>query len=241
MKPVIGIAACGSTDNRQFVTEAYIEAVSRTGGIPLILPILDDAAILTDYLQICDGFLFCGGRDITPLLFGEELLTDRGGTDLFTDRFHLALMQKVLHAKRPVLAICRGMQVMNLALGGSIYQDLSLRPSPTLQHMQISGSRKDPCHKITVSQNSMLSDFLGTHANVNSFHHQCLHFIPPQIRPVATASDGVVEAIEIPGHPFALGVQWHPEVLLSLDPGMKKLFSTLTERAGSCLFPGSAG
>ena len=159
-------------------------------------------------------------------------------------------MQKVLHAKRPVLAICRGMQVMNLALGGSIYQDLSLRPSPTLQHMQISGSRKDPCHKITVSQNSMLSDFLGTHANVNSFHHQCLHFIPPLIRPVATASDGrpvatasdgVVEAIEIPGHPFALGVQWHPEVLLSLDPGMEKLFLTLTERAGSCLFPGSAG
>ena len=165
------------------------------------------------------------------LLFGEELLTDQGGTDLFTDRFHLSLMAYVLQSRLPVLAICRGMQVMNLALGGTIWQDLSLRPVHTLNHMQVSVHRQDVCHKITISKNSMLYDFLGEHAEVNSFHHQCLHLIPASLRPSAIASDGVVEAIELPGHPFALGVQWHPEVLYPSDHGMKKLFLALLKKA----------
>ena len=140
-------------------------------------------------------------------------------------------MAYVLQSRLPVLAICRGMQVMNLALGGTIWQDLSLRPVHTLNHMQVSAHRQDVCHKITISKNSMLYDFLGEHAEVNSFHHQCLHLIPASLRPSAIASDGVVEAIELPGHPFALGVQWHPEVLYHSDHGMKKLFLALLKKA----------
>ena len=116
----------------------------------------------------------------------------------------------------PSLPSAGGCTVMNLALGGTIWQDLSLRPVHTLNHMQVSVHRQDVCHKITISKNSMLYDFLGEHAEVNSFHHQCLHLIPASLRPSAIASDGVVEAIELPGHPFALGVQWHRRCYIPL-------------------------
>lgn len=231
MRPVIGIVMCGSENGRQFVSQPYLDAVTDAGGLPTVLPVTGDTSLYAGFSRLCDGFLFCGGGDITPLLFGEELLTDQGGTDLFTDRFHLSLMAYVLQSRLPVLAICRGMQVMNLALGGTIWQDLSLRPVHTLNHMQVSAHRQDVCHKITISKNSMLYDFLGEYAEVNSFHHQCLHLIPASLRPSAIASDGVVEAIELPGHPFALGVQWHPEVLYPSDHGMKKLFLALLKKA----------
>lgn len=126
-KPVIGIVFCGFSDDRLFVPFSYIQAIEKSDGIPVIIPYLSDADSLSSYLSICDGFLFCGGDDITPELFGEELQTDHGTTDRKTDQFHLTLMQKVLDFHLPVLGICRGMQVLNLALGGTIYQDLSLR------------------------------------------------------------------------------------------------------------------
>ncbi|MEI3210541.1 MAG: gamma-glutamyl-gamma-aminobutyrate hydrolase family protein [Lachnospiraceae bacterium] len=125
-KPVIGIVFCGFSDDRLFVPFSYIQAIEKSDGIPVIIPYLSDADSLSSYLSICDGFLFCGGDDITPELFGEELQTDHGTTDRKTDQFHLTLMQKVLDFHLPVLGICRGMQVLNLTLGGTIYQDLSL-------------------------------------------------------------------------------------------------------------------
>lgn len=231
MNPVIGIVMCGSDGKRQFVSQSYLDAVEHAGGIPIILPVVKNVSLFREFSRICDGWLFCGGDDITPLLFGEELLTDQGQTDLDTDLFHLSLMRYALDSRLPILAICRGMQVMNIALGGTIYQDLSLRPVHTLQHMQISRNRRDLCHSISISPGSILCRFLGTSAKVNSFHHQCLRLIPSCLKPAAISSDGVTEAIELSHHPFALGVQWHPEVLWSLDEGMRKIFLTLVEKS----------
>ena len=224
MKPIIGIVSCGYMERRQFVPQTYIQAVEKSGGIPLILPCTHDEDSYGLYGKLCGGFLFCGGDDITPLLFGEELKTDRGTTDLHTDRFHIRLMQHLLTLRLPVLAICRGMQVLNIALGGTIFQDISLRRSTSLNHMQLSSERSDPCHRNTVIQDSMLSDIFSKTEYVNSFHHQCIHQLGEHLKISAAASDGIIEAIELEDHPFAAGVQWHPECMMDTSPSMANLF-----------------
>ena len=125
MNPIIGIVACGYMDQRQFVPQTYIRAMEDAGGIPVILPCTREEEAFPYYGKICDGFLFCGGDDVSPLLFGEELQTDRGRTDTRTDIFHLSFMEYALQTKFPILGICRGMQILNIALGGTIYQDLA--------------------------------------------------------------------------------------------------------------------
>lgn len=227
MRPVIGLPVCQQDGKQQFVTQTYLNAVTDSGGLPLLLPLLPDQISSDTYLKLCDGFLFCGGGDITPLLFGQELLTSRGTTDLAMDRFHLDLMTQALESQKPILAICRGMQVMNVALGGSLFQDLSLRPVPSLTHMQSSVLRSDSSHVISLQKHSMLSDILGDTAFVNSFHHQCIDRPGRDLKVTALASDGVIEAIEQNRHPFAIGVQWHPECLYHSQPSMKKLFTGL--------------
>ena len=129
MNSVIGIVSCGLDGGRQFVTDTYIRAMETAGGIPLVIPCCQEACCPT-FTRLCQGFLFCGGDDVSPLLFGEEPLTGQGRTDWNTDWFHLNFMRQVLKAGLPVLGICRGMQILNLALGGTIWQDLSLPPVP---------------------------------------------------------------------------------------------------------------
>lgn len=224
MSPVIGILFCGFEGNRQFVTTTYIQAVSEAGGVPLVIPYPGKNTCSKKYFQICDGFLFCGGGDVTPLLFGENLMTETGSTDWKTDIFHIRFMQQVLSHKLPVLGICRGMQILNLALGGSIYQDISMRQDKTLNHMQLSLERSDICHQLAVSKSSMLYKICGGNIDVNSFHHQCVKTLGETLRTTAIAPDGVIEAVESSVFPFALGVQWHPECMYSCSNSMKNLF-----------------
>lgn len=224
MYPLIGIVFCGFSKNRQFVSHTYVDAVIDAGGIPVIIPYSPDKNHFSYYSAICDGILFCGGDDISPLLFGEELLTSKGTSDWKTDSFHLNFMKEIIEKQLPTLAICRGMQVMNLSLGGTIFQDISLRPASSLVHMQVSSDRSDPCHKITVFKNSILYTILQDSAVVNSFHHQCIHDLGKNIQISAMASDGVIEAIEISDHPFALGLQWHPECMYKTNLNMKNIF-----------------
>lgn len=233
MTPVIGIVFCGFTENRQFVSHAYVEAISDSGGTPIIIPYSSSKNHFACYSSICDGILFCGGGDISPLLFDEELLTPKGTTDWKTDSFHLNFMKEILKKSIPVLCICRGMQVMNLALGGTIFQDISLRCETALIHMQSSHNRSDPCHKINIIPNSMLYSISNNFSVVNSFHHQCIHELGKNLQISALSSDGVIEAIEIPNHPFALGLQWHPECMYQTNPEMKKIFSKFIEKSKS--------
>ncbi len=231
MEPVIGIVSCGYMDRRQFVPQTYIQAVEDAGGICVVLPCTHDESIYSRYGKLCDGFLFCGGDDVTPLLFGEELMTDHGHTDFHTDHFHISFMKYALSLKLPILAVCRGMQVLNIALGGNIFQDISLRWPASLNHMQLTSDRSDPCHRITVLEDSILSNILNKNEYVNSFHHQCIRNLGKDLKTSAVASDGIVEAIESEIHSFVIGVQWHPECMYQAFPSMENLFCEFIEKS----------
>lgn len=224
MKPKIGIVICGFIGQKQFVSNAYIQSIRYSGGIPLILPLVRSDHMLQEYINLCDGFLFCGGNDITPLLFCQEPLYGNGKTNITLDLFQIRLMRQILKTKKPVFSICRGMQIFNVACGGSIFQDISMHTSSTLNHMQESDSREDVSHKIKTKPDSMLRKYIGCYLYVNSFHHQAIDKIGENLIVSARASDGIAEAIEMPSHPYAVGVQWHPESMYRASPEMRTLF-----------------
>lgn len=231
MQPKIGIIVCGFTHNRQFVTNPYIQSVRYAKGIPIIIPLVRSNHLLDEYAELCDGFLFCGGSDITPLLFGEEPKRGNGKTDVTVDLFQIRLMKRILLSEKPVLAICRGMQILNVACGGSIWQDISLIPDSTLDHMQQSASRSEVSHRIRTEHGSLLREYVGSHLFVNSFHHQAVNAPGKDIAVSAHAQDGIIEAIEVKDHPFAIGVQWHPECMYRTSSEMRKLFHEFVLRA----------
>lgn len=231
MKTKIGIIICGLLDNKQYVTDAYIQAVKSVGGLPIVLPLVKSKTVIQDYVILCDGFLFCGGGDITPLLFGQEPDYGIGTTDITLDLFQIRMMKEILEKKKPVLAICRGMQVLNVACGGTIYQDLNQTDFETINHMQTSLSRKDISHKVFFKSKTRLHRLLGDFAYTNSFHHQAVDHLGSGLIISGTTGDDIIEAIEMPSHPFVVGVQWHPESMLSSAPNMKQLFHALIHYA----------
>lgn len=231
MRPKIGIVVCGLFENKQFVTNAYIQSIRYAGGLPLIIPLVKSTPAIEDYIKLCDGFLFCGGADITPLLFGQEPVNGIGETNISLDIFQIRLMRQILQTKIPVLAICRGIQILNVACGGTILQDISLKPGDALNHMQTSNSRKDISHKIIVEQNTLLHHITGSILYTNSFHHQILDRLGEELIASAHTSDGTIEAVEMPDHPFVVGVQWHPEAMFRTSSVMRDLFHAFIRAA----------
>lgn len=225
MKPVIGILTCGYSEKRQFVTDAYIRAIRISGGIPFLIPALPPETDIAPYLFLCDGFLFPGGNDITPLLQDEAPANGIGATNLMFDVFQIRFAEEVLASEKPVFGICRGMQVLNEARGGSVYQDISLQPGSPMLHMQTSESRSDVSHKVTVKANTRLHSVTGDILYTNSYHHQSIQKLGKNMTASAYTSDGTVEALEMTGHPFAIGVQWHPEAMFFSSVRMRSLFS----------------
>ena len=204
-----------------------------------LLPLIRSDHVINEYVRLCDGFLFCGGEDITPLLFGEEPQNGNGKTDITVDLFQIRLMRRVLASQKPVFAICRGMQVLNVSCGGSIWQDLSLVPGKILNHMQQSASRGEVSHRIRIEPGSLLKQYAGSCLYVNSFHHQAVNTPGRGVSVSARAQDGTIEAVEISSHPFAIGVQWHPECMYRTSPEMRALFHEFI--AHSLINSGQAG
>ena len=232
MIPVIGIAVCGFTEEKQFVSQPYIHAIENSGGIPVVLPCTDQ---IPHYhtLHFCDAFLFCGGDDITPALMGEDPSPKNGATDLKTDLFHLNLMKTVLDSGKPVLAICRGMQILNIAMDGSIYQDASLYPGTHIGNIQRSTKRCYISHNLFFKKYRMIYNFFVKYAYTNSFHHQYIKRPASHLIPTGRTSDLVIEALEADNHPFIIGVQWHPECMYDTSADMRKLFSAFLHTASA--------
>lgn len=216
------------------VLRTYVEAVLGAGGLPVIIPLSMPEADLRALYERLDGVLLPGGADVDPAHFAASPHEKLGAVDAERDRVELALARHALSDGKPLLGVCRGAQVMNVALGGTLYQDLpSEYPAPLLRHAHPVAEfpRDHLAHPVQVEEESLLARVLGTPiAQVNSRHHQAIQSVAPGLTVVARAPDGVIEGVEKPTHPFALGVQWHPENLQA-QPEMKQLLVRFIEAA----------
>ncbi len=210
-----------------FVPLNYLEMLQAAGALPVILPFATDARDIAELAALFDGYLLSGGADVDPRTYGEPVLTHCGELQPLRDAFELALVPHIVAAEKPVLAICRGMQALNVALGGTLFQDIdALYPREIdLQHNQRADSAACT-HAVTVGAGSLLAAIVGAgELGTNTHHHQAVHRLAQDLRACAWAADGVIEAFEWPGKRFILGVQWHPECTGEADAASAKIFA----------------
>ncbi len=237
-KPKIGIAAnilimdSGMMPGiyRAYVNNDYVESLEKAGCIPVMLPVLSDLEDVKAQVEGLDGIVLSGGWDIDPLLYGEQPLLQQGFTMSEVDRFYLSVIQAGDELSIPIFGICKGMQAINIAFGGTLCQDIGSQMKPCFQHMQ-QAPRYDATHKIGVEGGSFLESALGEEAMVNSFHHQSIKAVASGFRVTASADDGVIEGIERINGSFICGVQWHPEMMAKYDNKiMLQLFQSFADK-----------
>ena len=221
--PVIGITA--NTGGEDFlVRQKYAEQVHRAGGVAVVLPPVSDPVIMRRQLMSVDAIIFTGGADHNPLWMGEEPVEQLGSINSMRDHYELPICLMAYNMNMPMFGICRGMQTMAIALGGHVCQHIST----PLKHSQ-EAPKNEPTHTVNIAAGSMLAGIMDTETlPVNSFHHQAVDATGTRFRPVAYASDGIIEAMESAEHRAALAVQWHPEQME--DRGLP-LFRWLAEEA----------
>jgi len=233
-RPLIGIPCRGdgSAIYRGRPTNAqnssYIRAVINAGGVPFLIPLEARDEVLWDLFAQASGILLAGGGDIAPQFLGEVSHLALNDVQSARDELELTLARWALECSKPIFGICRGIQVMNVAAGGSLYQDIASLCPNTDKHDYFY-SQNYPldllAHSVTVEADSRLSAALkSNHLPVNSMHHQALKEVPSTYRAVAQSPDGIIEGIEVPDHPFAIGVQWHPEELVTSQETAQRLF-----------------
>lgn len=209
---------------------SYLKAIASAGGAPVIVPLdLEEEALQTIFERL-DGLVLPGGPDVSPILYGEAPHTALGHVDEELDRTELMLARWAIDADRPLLAICRGIQVLNVALGGTLYQDIPSQLPDALEHHRFRSRGyppNDQAHEVSVASGSRLAAALDAVAAVtNSRHHQAIKTPARALTVVGHTSDGLIEGVEIPAARFAVGVQWHPENVADEDPHMHCLFKT---------------
>lgn len=245
MKPIIGITS--NYDSRDtvglvtqmgadgqdwdFLASDYAAAVQEAGGIPLIIPQCREPETILELPDRLDGLLLSGGGDIDPRYFGEEAKPCSHASVPRRDEEEILLARAAFAKKLPVLGICRGLQVMTVALGGTLYQDLA-EEMGAQEHFIITSPRNEATHEVSLKEGSRLREIFGTGTlGVNSFHHQGAKALPENAAVTALSPDGVAEAVEFEGgHPFTLAVQWHPEMMFDSER-QKKLFRAFIEAA----------
>lgn len=228
-----GIAAVRDEQRPQYVTNrAYVRAIEQAGGLPLILPIVEETGLLGRYLGLIDGLLLTGGPDVGPAIYGEEPHPKLGRVDADRDLFELPLIRAAVAQDVPVFGICRGIQSLNVALGGTLFQDLPAQLPSTIQHEQSDAGipRSQTSHSVEIEADSRLAEIVGgQQMMINSLHHQALKKVAEGLIVMARAEDGVVEAVEDPDRHFLLAVQFHPEETATHDAKSRKLFEAFVE------------
>lgn len=208
------------------LNQTYVRAVSRAGAVPLLIPHLTDEPRLHVLFDRLDGLLLSGGEDVDPLFYGEQVHEKCRTIARQRDEMEMTLARWAMAEGRPLLAICRGIQLLNVALGGSLYQDIQAQIPGAERHDWYPGYPRDHRpHPVTITPQTRLARIVESPSlPVNSLHHQSLKGIAPGLIVTALAPDGVVEAVEATEHPFAVAVQWHPEELADNDPVAQRLF-----------------
>ena len=234
--PLIGITTYSFTNSsgqpQIALNQAYVFSLVHAGACPVLIPSALPEDILQALLPRLDGLLFSGGGDVRPERYRSQphpLVTE---VDENRDNVEIDLVKQAVQAGLPFLGVCRGLQVINVALGGSLYEDILDQRPGSLKHQNVSEHPRDYlAHSVQVQPGSYLEQILGSSAvQVNSLHHQGIRDLAPGLKATAHAPDGLVEAIELTDHPFGLAVQWHPECL-QVHPSMQALFRAFVRAA----------
>lgn len=240
--PVIGVPLLGTDLYCRYMQYKYTRCLERAGARVQLLAFnmtgnagdgkVQGPRSLEEVLELCAGFVFPGGPDIQPVLYGQKALPECGKPDCMRDAFELPLLRAALEARKPLFCICRGMQLLNVALGGTLLQDI--KPKQEYQHWDF-WHRATATHPIELDPDSLLARLLGTSSTtVNSIHHQIADDLGKGIWVAADSPEGFPEALELEEYPFCLGVQWHPEHMAARSPAQQKLFEAFVK---ACRLP----
>ena len=241
MRPRIGITSWHRADKDKLerwvaIRDTYTGAILAAGGLPFVLPIAgEDPDLLAEYLGHVNGLLFTGGEDVAPAYYGEAVDERCQEPDPERDLFEMHLARAALRRSTPVLGICRGLQLLNVAAGGTLYQDVACRPGTMAHHSAAGEDRQKLIHAVRIHPGSRLHAIMRvTESQVTSTHHQFVKYLAPGLRIAAESEgDGIVEGFEHPGHPFLVAVQWHPERMYQDHPAHLALFKALVAAAGA--------
>ena len=209
---VIGLTPQGDGSKGYNISPDFIRALNSLGAIAITLPsVIDDDELLSGALALCDGIIFTGGPDVRPSLFGEEIIPSCGAINDERDAFEIKLYKMAMEADKSILGVCRGVQIMNIAEGGNIYQDIYSQSGTMLVHHTLDG--KKAFHDASLIDKGVLNKikFSAEKFTVNSYHHQSVKDLADGYEAFAVSSDNLVEGIYMPSRRFVAGVQWHPE------------------------------
>ena len=230
-KPIIGVTPSVDEEKHRCVVQpGYLESIDRAGGLPLMLPLTDREEDIAQILDLCDGFLFVGGPDIEPWRYGQELLPECGPQNVRRDAMEWKLMEAALVADKPILGVCRGIQVLNTVLGGTLYQDIPSQYETDLSHSMPEPPYNRITHPFRVVEGTPLAT-LSLSEGINSRHHQAILDPAPGLEIMAYASDGIIEAVRMPEKRFVWAVQWHPEAFWEEEGIHIELFRQLIHAA----------
>ncbi len=235
--PLIGVTTYSDKNKAGYpiaaLLQAYVDALVQAGAAPVLIPNGLPSETREALFARLDGILFTGGGDISLDYFEGEAHPSIDGVNRQRDELELSLVRTAVEQEKPFLGICRGFQVVNVALGGTLFTHIPDQKPGSLKHDYYPKyPRNHLAHPVKVEAESRLAAILGeTELKVNSLHHQGAKLVPDSLNPVAYAPDGLVEAVELPGHPFAMAVQWHPEWLTD-QPATRRLFRAFVEAAG---------
>ena len=224
MKPLIGLSVAVDDEATVSAYYTYTKAIELGGGIPLIIPYTESEETKARLISLCDGFCFTGGGDIHPNYYGEQVKDACGKITDLRDTLELSLFRAALKTQKPILGICRGAQLVNVALGGTLYQDIPSEYETQLAHNQ-SEPKMEYSHSVSVVAGTPLAELVGEgEMRANSFHHQAAKRLGNGLLPMAYAPDGLVEAMYFPAYSYLRAYQWHPERLCEKDEKNKAIF-----------------
>ena len=230
MRPIVGVMPLWDDDKESlWMLPGYLDGLEDAGATPVVFPLIEDKDEIARLVDMCDGILLTGGHDVTPGIYGEVPLA---GTVSCAKRDHMEklVLEDAMLKDKPVLGICRGIQLVNALLGGTLYQDLpTQRPSQTDHHQ--TPPYDVPVHEVVIKEGTPLFECLGlSRIKVNSYHHQAVKDLAPGLKAMAVSSDRIIEAVYMPDHPFLWAVQWHPEFSWKTDAVSRLIFDAFIRK-----------
>ena len=232
LKPVIGVMPLwDETKKSIWMLPEYLGGIIQAGGVPMIFPLSDHEEELKILSDMCDGFLFTGGQDVSPEIYNEKPLGKSVSCCRIRDRMETIILKEAMKNDKPLLGICRGIQLINAELGGTLYQDIPTQyPSSTEHHQR--APYDVPVHTVNIVKDSPLYSVLKTEClPVNSYHHQAVKAVAPDLEVMAISEDGLTEALYRPKSRFLWAVQWHPEFSYKKDVNSSRIFKAFVDAA----------